>query len=295
PASAGAAGARSEPKASEVHQDASAPATPPYAGTPASAGAAGARSEPKASEVHQDASAPATPPYAGTPASAGAAGARSEPQASEVHQAGEVQRLAASLAHEIGNPLVGIRTFSALLPEQYGDAEFRRRFAARLSDDTQRIEKAVETLSALAALGTPQPAAVDVSELISAELMRRRGEIEARRLIVLEELERERPHALADPTQLRFALHGLLGRTLALVPERGDLYVATHHRPQGPALRVVLRFRAGEEADGLGVLESSLWLTVAAAVIRAQGGSVTLDAGGDETLVLVELPAPAES
>ena len=45
-------GARSEPQASEVHQDAPAPATTPSVGTPASA--AGARSEPQASEVHED-------------------------------------------------------------------------------------------------------------------------------------------------------------------------------------------------------------------------------------------------
>ncbi len=59
----------------------------------ASAGEASACSEPQASEVNQDAPAPAPPPYAGTPASAGEASARSEPQAREVHQDAQVVKL----------------------------------------------------------------------------------------------------------------------------------------------------------------------------------------------------------
>nr|MDJ0866139.1 non-homologous end-joining DNA ligase [Myxococcota bacterium] len=78
---ASAEGARSEPKASEVHKDAPAPATTPYAGSPASA--EGARSEAKPSEVHQAASAQQPDPL-GHPASA--EGARSEAKPSEVHQ-----------------------------------------------------------------------------------------------------------------------------------------------------------------------------------------------------------------
>ncbi len=114
PASGGEAEARSEPQASEVHRDAAAPATTPYAGTPASGGEAEARSEPKASEVHQDASAPATPPYAGTPASAGAAGARSEPKASEVHKGLSPRRRGPSRASVGAGP--ALQPVGATLP-----------------------------------------------------------------------------------------------------------------------------------------------------------------------------------
>ena len=40
-------------------------------------------------------------------------------------QATPLQRLSAAVAHEVGNPLVGIRTYAALLPSRFDDAEFR--------------------------------------------------------------------------------------------------------------------------------------------------------------------------
>jgi DNA-binding NtrC family response regulator len=211
-------------------------------------------------------------------------------------------RLLGALAHEVRNPLVTIRTFADLLPERFQDEEFRTRFAATVSGDVARIERVVAKLSRLARAGAPEKLAVDVVALLEELVEERRPEAQRRGLIVLCELDRSRPFVRADATQLRDALEGLLDEVLALVPDRGDLFIASKHHPSGlrggPGVRVAVRFSDGAAAagpvEGVSVAETSLDLVLAELLVRAQGGSFHLDtAAGRETVIVIDLPAVA--
>lgn len=230
-----------------------------------------------------------------TAATGGAAAAN--PAAEQGPAAGvpAVRRLAGAVAHEVGNPLVGIRTFAQMLPSRFDDPEFRAQFAERVEEDTRRIEAVVETLARLGSLPPPARDPVDVSALLARLLRLQSGRIEERRLVVLEELDREQPLALGDAEQLRFALGLLLEETLAWLPERGDLYVATR-RQHGDRLRILLRSRSGAAAVpdfALRLTENTLAVAAVEAVVRAHGGALAVEPGEPgETLVLIELPAP---
>jgi len=208
-----------------------------------------------------------------------------------------LRRLAGAVAHEVGNPLVGIRTFAQMLPSRFDDPEFRAQFAERVEADTRRIEAVVETLARLGSLPKPAREPVDVSALLARLLQLQGARIQERRLVVLEELDREQPFALGDAEQLRFALGMLLDDTLAWLPEHGDLYLATRHHAGdgGGRLRILLRSRgAGASLDlGLRLSENTLAVAAVEAVVRAHRGSLAVEPGEPgETLVLIELPAP---
>ena len=213
-----------------------------------------------------------------------------------------LQPLAAALAHELRSPLTGIKTFAELLAERWTDAEFRARFTERTAEDLRRIETALERLSRLASFGPPAPESVDVTALLGELLEARRDSIRDRHLLVLQELDTQRPEAFGDPEQLRFALDALLGACFALVPERGDVYLASKHNATGPrgapALRVLVRFHGPQRGSpagrvpGVSPIENSLALVLAELVVRAQQGSFTISEGqGEETLIVIELPA----
>jgi signal transduction histidine kinase len=213
-----------------------------------------------------------------------------------------LRRLVGALAHEVRNPLVTIRTFAELLPERFEDPEFRTRFAAVVGGDVARIERVVARLARLARVGSPEKLAVDAAALVEELVEARRPEIQRRRLIMLTELDRSRSFVLADATQLRDALEAILDEALALVPDGGDLFVASKHHAAmlrgGPAVRVLVRFQDGSAAagpvEGVSVAENSLDLVLAELLVRAQGGTFHLDsASGRETLLVIDLPAPA--
>jgi len=215
-----------------------------------------------------------------------------------------LRELVGSIAHEIRNPLVAVRTFAQLLPERFDDPEFRRKAADIVGADVRRIENVVARLARLAELETPEPKAVDVASLLETALEAQRATIQRRRLVVLTELDRRAPHALGDAEQLRFAFESLLDKALELVPDRADLYFASKHHADGldgaPALRILVRFRSpgdlssAGEVPGVSLGERSLEMTVARSIVRAHGGRMTVSPGdARETVVVIDLPAPA--
>jgi len=226
------------------------------------------------------------------------AAARSPDESAE-----RLRELVGSIAHEIRNPLVAVRTFAQLLPERFDDPEFRRRAVNIVGADVRRIESVVERLTRLAELTPPEPKPVDVASLLETALEGLRDTIQRRRLVVLTELDRTAPFALGDAEQLRFAFESLLAKALELVPDRGDLYFASkHHRDAldgGPALRILVRFRSpgdlagGGDVPGVSLGESALEMTVARSIVRAHGGRMTVSPGdARETVIVIDLPAP---
>ncbi|MEP6810470.1 MAG: ATP-binding protein [Chthoniobacterales bacterium] len=55
--------------------------------------------------------------------------------------------LAASMSHEIRNPLVAIKTFAQLLPERFDDADFRKEFNEIVVQEIDRLDKIITQIN----------------------------------------------------------------------------------------------------------------------------------------------------
>jgi PAS domain S-box-containing protein len=55
--------------------------------------------------------------------------------------------LAASMSHEIRNPLVAIKTFAQLLPERFDDADFRKEFNKIVVNEIDRLDKIITQIN----------------------------------------------------------------------------------------------------------------------------------------------------
>ncbi len=58
--------------------------------------------------------------------------------------------LAASMSHEIRNPLVAIKTFAQLLPERFDDADFRKEFNEIVVKEVDRLDKIITQINSFA-------------------------------------------------------------------------------------------------------------------------------------------------
>jgi signal transduction histidine kinase len=214
-----------------------------------------------------------------------------------------LQRLAAAVGHEVRNPLTAVRTFTELLPERFDDPDFRSHFARLAEQSLGQVEQVLGRLEQLATFPAPERRPVDVGALLREVLDKRRSTIHERRLVVLEELDRTDPTALSDPDQLRFAIESLIDGSLALVPERGDVYLASRRHDSGlrgePSVRVLLRYRGPDEprhgsvpVGDVSPAANSLAFALADIVVRAQGGTLALDTSdSNETVLVLDLPS----
>ncbi len=211
-----------------------------------------------------------------------------------------LRRAIQAVAHAVRNPLVSIRTFAELLPEQYDDPEFRDQFRELVGQDVARIDEAITRLQNTVDLPSIGSHPVDLAHLLDKLLDEHAEEIRSRQLLVLKELDHGLPHAYGDPMLLRDAFGGLLQRALASVKDRGDIYIASKHhegsRGGEPSIRVLIRYSVApgsppsrDPAPGAENLDA----VMAQTIIQSLGGSFTTDTtDADEFVVIIDLPAP---
>jgi two-component system NtrC family sensor kinase len=217
-------------------------------------------------------------------------------------------RLAASVAHEINNPLAGILTFAKLLvrslEEGPPDDAVRAKLVRNLKlieQETQRCTAIVRGLLDFARERPLDLANVDVNVAVGEALFLVRNQI-ALQNITLEHTRGDLPAIQADLGQIRQALLNIIINACDAMPNGGTLKVATVPAADGSVdvriadtgvgispdhLKRVLDpfFTTKEKGTGLG-------LSVVYGIIERHGGSLRIDSTvGEGTTVTITLPA----
>jgi two-component system, NtrC family, sensor kinase len=217
-----------------------------------------------------------------------------------------VGRLAAGLAHEVGNPIAALLGLEELLLEGGLDASEQQDFLQRMRKETERIHRILRDLLqfarpgekhelGLAAQGNVAEAVADTAALIAPQKAMRDVELE---LEVLEDL----PFVSLGAEQLMQLVLNLLLNAVDALDGGGRVRVAAERSPggvrlvvedNGPGVAVEVRERLFEpfvttKEIGKG---TGLGLAVCRGLVEAVGGSITLDTAFLEgARFVVELP-----
>ncbi len=84
----------------------------------------------------------------------------------EVERAAFWTELAASMSHEIRNPMVAIKTFAQLLPERYSDPEFRTEFSGLMASEVDRLNAIIQQINSFAERPALHMSTVNLRELL---------------------------------------------------------------------------------------------------------------------------------
>jgi PAS domain S-box-containing protein len=93
-----------------------------------------------------------------------------EEQIRRTDRLSSIGTLSAGMAHEIKNPLVTIKTFTQLLPQQYADTDFRRTFFDLVGQEVKRIDTIVNRLLNFARPAQASLKPVSLHEIIENSL-----------------------------------------------------------------------------------------------------------------------------
>ena len=216
--------------------------------------------------------------------------------------------LAAGVAHEIKNPLVAIRTFAELLPERFGDVDFREDFSKVVIKEISRIDDLVGRLRGIAASAPQQVGAVDLREPINETLALLRGQLEQTRTSVVRDFQDPAPYVAIEESQLKQLFLNLFLNAIEAMGNEGALTVRiTRKHTQGQPWIVVDVSDTGPGiSDSVAanifdpffttkVRGSGLGLTICRGITDAHRGTIRAERNQDSsgTTIVVELPVPS--
>lgn len=141
-------------------------------------------------------------------------------KAQRAEQLATVGLLGASLAHEIRNPLVTIKTFAQLLPDNYQDAAFREKFFQLIGNEIGRIDRLTEQLLDLAAPRNYLSEPVQLHPLIEAGLDLVTAKAADRRIDFIMELKASPDRVMTDPSAVKQVVLNLCFNAIQAVESR---------------------------------------------------------------------------
>ncbi|HZW36796.1 MAG: ATP-binding protein [Deltaproteobacteria bacterium] len=149
-----------------------------------------------------------------------------------------VGELAAGLAHEIKNPLAGIKVAMQVLVEEDGISEEDRHVVRRVSQEVVRLESLMKNFLNFAKPAKPQLAELNVNSMINTILAfyvksRPISEEFPNAICITKELH-PLPNTMADPMQLQQVFLNLVLNAVDAMPNGGVLHVRTVY-DTGPA------------------------------------------------------------
>lgn len=168
-------------------------------------------------------------------------------QAFQMEKMASMGELAMGLAHEIGNPLAGIKTVvQAMLEDEAADETLRKKLN-RIEKEIDRLTGFLRSFHGFAAPQASQPRACRLEEIVEDVLFWTRKEAKSQSVAIsYEQCHPELPDLWADPNQLKQVLLNLVINSVHAMPEGGNIAIRMcegdpqWHGLRGPTGRVRL-------------------------------------------------------
>jgi PAS domain S-box-containing protein len=140
--------------------------------------------------------------------------------------------LAASMSHEIRNPLVAIKTFAQLLPERFDDADFRKEFNKIVVSEIDRLDKIITQINNFAHPPELVFKAIDVRSPVKKGLEIARSRYGINGKVELEtSLPSNLPRVLGDETALAEVFAHLLANAAEASADRTNPRITLSAKP----------------------------------------------------------------
>lgn len=217
-------------------------------------------------------------------------------------QLAAVGELAASIAHEVRNPLAGMRGAMEVLRKQPGRPDAAE-VIEEMIGQIDRLEHLVRDLLVFARPVSPRPRAFDLPDLLDRVLRYHEEAAAAAGITIERRYGGDAAPLAADPQQLEQVVLNLVTNAVQAMERGGRLTLGVVRNPEGLCIRV--------EDTGPGIPEaildrvfqpffttkhrgSGLGLSIVRRIVENHGGRVSIDSQpGRGTAVSVTLPAAA--
>jgi two-component system, NtrC family, sensor kinase len=222
-----------------------------------------------------------------------------EDQAKVLHQDKMMSlgRLAASVVHEINNPLAGILNYIRLIirivdrgvPNQEQMEKFRR-YLELVESETSRCSKIVSGLLMFSRKSPSSFAEVQIDDLLQRSILLSQHKLELSNIELKTDIDQNLPMIKGDINQLQQCLINLIFNAIDAMPDGGTLWISAHYNLQEQMVIVSVKdngigidnehiprlfepfFTTKKEGYGVGLGLSTAW-----GIMERHGGTIKIE------------------
>jgi len=220
-----------------------------------------------------------------------------------------VGEMSAGIAHEIKNPLAGIKGAITVLADDFPAEDPRREVVDKVLEQISRLDKAATDLLFFGRPGKPTLDYVDTNDLLKKTMFFVSQHPEAKNVHQTKEFTRNLPPVWVDGKQLQQVFFNIIINAIQAMKEGGTLVLQTDlvGEQSKPSVRVLI----GDSGPGIKPenLErvfvpffttktqgTGLGLAICRQLIEQQGGTIEISSRVDEgTRVVIDLPVSKEA
>jgi two-component system sensor histidine kinase AtoS len=227
-----------------------------------------------------------------------------------------VGEMAAGLAHEIKNPLAGIKVSIEVLATELETTQEDKEIFDRIVDEINRIETLLKNLLSYAVPPTPQFAPFDVNKIIDSAVKTVEFSLrspangsrsrEVKDIQFVKDLSGQLPRIVADSAQLQQIILNLLLNAVHAIQETGTIYAETSSHTKGSVRIVVSDNGKGIDIEDIERIflpffttkpkGTGLGLSICKRLIEQQNGTINVARNPEGGLrFTVDLPVEQES
>jgi len=239
-------------------------------------------------------------------------GSIDEINAENIKLRGEIQKteklkavatLAASMAHEIKNPLTGIKTFTEYLPQKHNNPEFMQKFQKIVGMEVDKINNIVKQLLEFAKPSELNIKSTDISNLLDETSDLLNSDF-LKSNIKLTKNYIPFPKIQIDPVQMKQVFLNLLLNAKDSMPEGGMIRIKTQKKQSGQISVKISDTGKGIDKEDLKhifnpfftkkAVGTGLGLNVVHGIVTKHDGSINVESAiGKGTTVEIMLPHPS--
>ncbi|KPL06992.1 hypothetical protein AMJ86_06320 [bacterium SM23_57] len=211
-----------------------------------------------------------------------------------------VGEVAASVAHEIRNPLVSIGGFARTVLSRMDEKDANGKYMKIIVDEVRRLEGILNEILNYARPVVPRFTESDLNEVILQTMGMMEAEVDDESIQIDCNLQKDLPNVWIDPDQIRQVLHNMFRNAVHAMPDGGKIFVITEQHDKYVNIEI--------KDTGVGISEdnieklftafyttkstgSGLGLTICSQIVHNHGGSIGVKSEvGKGTTFVITLP-----
>ena len=213
--------------------------------------------------------------------------------------------LAAGIAHEIRNPLTGMKMIVQLLESEFSQDDSRREPLGIIQKEIDRLEGIIGNLLDFARPTKPKAVEVEVEKVIDDCYQLVKNQLRKQGINYSKSVAEKLPLVIGDPDQLKQVFINIITNAIQALTPGGQLRISLDHREEA----LVVAFEdtgAGISADRLQDIfnpfmttkedGTGLGLSMAQRIVEEHGGKIEVQSSpGEGSTFYVYLPGKAET